>query len=320
MASVSTVTGPMDTSDMGFTLIHEHLKVQSDPVVVQWPHLYDEQQAIERAIGQTKAAQERGVKTIVDPTVMGSGRDIRFMQQVAQQTGMQVIPATGLYTYRDVPYYFHHRSVDHMADVFVYDIEVGIQGTSIQAAFLKCATDTPGITAGVEKVLRAVARAHRRTGVPIMTHSHAPSETGLKQQDILAAEGVDLSRVLIGHSGDSDDLDYLMKLIERGSFIGMDRYGLEEKAGYLSTQRRNATIVELCRRGYVEKMMLSQDACCTMDVFEPELVAAVAPKWNMTYLMDEVLPALKAAGVSDVQIHTMTVDNPRRYFERQGAY
>ena len=114
--------------------------------------------------------------------------------------------------------------------------------------------------------------------------------------------------------------DYLMKLIERGSFIGMDRYGLEEKAGYLSTQRRNAAIVELCRRGYVEKMMLSQDACCTMDVFEPELVAAVAPKWNRTYLMDEVLPALKAAGVSDAQIHTMTVDNPRCYFERQGAY
>ncbi|TMD48627.1 MAG: phosphotriesterase [Chloroflexi bacterium] len=320
IATVQTVTDPIDTSEMGFTLIHEHLRVRSDAVVMQWPYLYDEKREMERAIGQVRAARERGVKTIVEPTVMGLGRDIRFMQEVGRLTSMQIIPATGLYTYNDVPFYFHNRSVDKMADLFIHDIEEGIQGTSIRATFLKCATDEPGITPGVEQVLRAVARAHRRTGVPIMTHSHPRSGVGLKQQDILEAEGVDLSRVLIGHSGDTDDIDYLTQLVERGSFIGMDRYGLEETAGYLSTEKRNATILEMCRRGYVEKMMLSQDTCCTIDWFEPEVVAALAPKWNMTYITDEVIPALKAGGITDAQIHTMTVDNPRRYFERQGAY
>ena len=320
MATVQTVTGPIDTSAMGFTLIHEHLRVLSDAVVMQWPHLYDEKQELERSIKQASAARERGVKTIVDPTVMGLGRDVRFMQEAARQTGMQVIPATGLYTYTDLPFYFHNRSIDQMADLFVHDIEQGIQGTSIRAAFLKCATDEPGITPGVEQVLRAVARAHRRTGVPIMTHSHPRSGTGLKQQDILVEEGVDLTRVLIGHSGDTDDIDYLTKLVERGSFIGMDRYGLEENLGFLSTEKRNATILEMCQRGYVEKMMLSQDACCTIDWFEMEQVAALAPKWHMTYITDEVIPELKAEGVRDEQIHTMTVENPGRYFERQGAY
>jgi len=320
MATVQTVSGPIDTSEMGFTLIHEHLRVQSDAVVMQWPHLYDRLRELERALAQVKAAQARGVRTIVDPTVMGLGRDVRFMQDVVRQTGIQLIAATGLYTYNDVPFYFHNRSIDQMADLFVHDIEKGIQGTSVRAAFLKCATDEPGITPGVEQVLRAVARAHRRTGVPIMTHSHPRSGTGLKQQDILADEGVDLSRVLIGHSGDTDDIEYLIKVVERGSFIGMDRYGLPEALGFPSPETRNATVVEMCRRGYVDKMMLAQDYCCTIDWFEPEQVAQLAPRWRMTYVTDEIIPALKAAGVTDEQIHIMTVENPRRYFERQGAY
>jgi phosphotriesterase-related protein len=156
--------------------------------------------------------------------------------------------------------------------------------------------------------------------VPIMTHSHPRSGTGLRQQDILAEEGVDLTRVLIGHSGDTDDLDYLTKLVERGSFIGMDRYGLPEALGFPSTATRNTTIVEMCRRGYADQMMVSQDACCTIDWFEPEEVAQLAPKWTMTYVTDEILPALREAGIAEEQIQTMTVTNPRRYFERQGGY
>src|SRR6266699_538645 len=145
MATVQTVTDPINTSEMGFTLIHEHLRVRSDAVVMQWPHLYDEKREMERALGQVRAARERGVKTIVEPTVMGLGRDIRFMQGVGRLTGMQIIPATGLYTYNDVPFYFHHRSVDKMAGLFIHDIEEGIQGTSIRTATPTSATDTPAL-------------------------------------------------------------------------------------------------------------------------------------------------------------------------------
>jgi len=123
--------------------------------------------------------------------------------------------------------------------------------------------------------------------------------------------------VLIGHSGDTDDLDYLTQLLDRGSFIGMDRYGLPF---LLSTDQRNATIVELCRRGYSDHLMIAHDSCSTIDWFDPGLVEAAAPNWTMTFIPDTVLPALREAGLTDQQITTMTVQNPRRFFERQGGY
>ncbi|HEY7832151.1 MAG TPA: hypothetical protein VIG30_01185, partial [Ktedonobacterales bacterium] len=255
--------------------------------------------------------------TIVDPTVLGLGRDIAFMQRVVDATGIQLLAATGLYTYHDLPFTFANRSVRHLRDVFVHDIEQGIQGTPTRAAFLKCATDAPGITPGVEKVIRAVAQAHRQTGVPIMTHSYPANGSGLAQQDLLAEEGVDLAHVLIGHSGDSDDLDYLMRIADRGSFLGMDRFGLDD---ILPAARRTAAIVELCRRGYADRMMLAQDSCATIDWFDLDQVRQHAPNWTMTYIPDTVIPALRAAGVSDGDIHQMTVANPRRYFEGQSGY
>lgn len=317
MATIPCVGGALDTTALGFTLIHEHLRVRSDAVAAQWPHLYDEEREFDAAVAQVRAAQERGVATIVDPTVLGLGRDVRFMQRVVDATGMHVLAATGLYTYHDLPFSFANRSARHLSAVFVHDIEQGIQGTPTRAAFLKCATDAPGITPGVEKVIRAVAQAHRQTGVPIMTHSYPANGSGLRQQDLLAEEGVDLARVLIGHSGDSDDLDYLMRIADRGSFLGMDRYGLDD---ILPAARRNATIVALCARGYADRMMLSQDACAAIDWFDEEKIRPHLPHWTMTYLLDEVIPALRTAGVSEAHIQQMTVANPRRYFERQGGY
>src|SRR5207237_8893010 len=114
MATVQTVTDPIDTSEMGFTLIHEHLRLRSDAVVMQWPYLYDEKREMERALGQVRAARERGVKTIVERTVMGLGRDISFMQVVGRLSGMQIIPATGVYAYNDWPFYFPHCSINYL--------------------------------------------------------------------------------------------------------------------------------------------------------------------------------------------------------------
>jgi len=229
---------------------------------------------------------------------------------------MQIIAATGLYTYDEVPRYFENRGVDHMTDLFVRDIEVGIQGTEVKAAVLKCATDEKGVTPGVEKVLRGVARAHRRTGVPISTHTHAASEQGLNQQRIFAEEGVDLRRVVIGHSGDTEDIAYLEKLIAAGSYIGMDRFGLHQ---FMPTDRRVATIAKLCERGHASHMVLSHDAMCYIDWF-PEEMRAAFPDFNYLHIPDRVLPALRAAGIPDDQIRAMTVENPRRVFEAQGAY
>lgn len=106
---------------------------------------------------------------------------------------------------------------DFLVSLFAHDIEEGIEGTTIRTGILKCATDEPGVTPDVERVLRAVARAHLRTGVPISTHTHAPSRRGLDQQLIFRQEGVDLSRVVIGHCNESTDLGYLERLIDAGT-------------------------------------------------------------------------------------------------------
>jgi phosphotriesterase-related protein len=314
---INTATGPVDTASLGFTLMHEHIYVLSEGVYANFPHLWDREERIKQAAAALAEARAHGVDTIVDLTVLGLGRDAALAREVSHQSGVNVIVATGLYTYDEVPHYFQHRDVDHMADLFVQDIEKGIQGTGVRAGVLKVATDEPGVTQGVEKVLRAVARAHRRTGVPISTHTHAGKERGLDQQRIFKEEGVDLTRVVIGHSGDSENIDYLEKLIAAGSYIGMDRFGID---AFLTAEKRVATIAKLCERGHAPKIVLSHDTSCYIDWYPPELLKPATPNWHFLYISDEIIPALKKAGVSDDQVRTMTVGNPRRIFEAQGAY
>ena len=204
-----------------------------------------------------------------------------------------------------------------MDDMFIRDITEGIAGTGVKAGILKCATDEQGVTPGIERVLRAVARAHRATGVPISTHTHAHTKRGLEQQKIFDEEGVDLSRVVIGHSGDTTDLDYLEEVMARGSFIGMDRFGIEI---LLPFEDRVNTVAGLCERGRANQMVLSHDAACFNDWLPWEMMPTIAPNWHYLHITRDVLPALKQRGVTDDQIKTMLVDNPRKIFERQGAY
>ncbi len=238
MPTVNTISGPVETADLGFTLMHEHIIVES-PGVKENFRILDRQAEIEGAAAKLKEATARGVKTLVDLTP-GDWRDIPFVKEVVDRSRMQVLVATGIYW--EVPHHFRSttgRSIDYIADLFVRDIRDGIMDTGVKAAIIKCATDEPGVTPDVERILRASAKAHRATGVPISTHTHAASQVGLAQQDVFESEGVDLSRVIIGHSGDSEDTMYLSKLCDRGSYIGMDRFGVDI---FLPTDKRVATI------------------------------------------------------------------------------
>jgi phosphotriesterase-related protein len=308
--SVETVTGPVEPDDLGITLIHEHLKMRSEPAPEQFPHLYDEDDAYRKATDTARALLEQGVKTIGDPSCLYHGRDINFMRRVSEETGLQVVPCTGIYTYSELPQYFKNRDEDHMAEVFVHDIEEGIQGTGTKAAFLKCAVDEPGITDDVGKVLRACARACKHTGRPMMVHSHPGTKRGLEIMDVLDQEGVDPGKVQVAHTGDTDDVDYIEQLLERGPFIGMDRYGLDI---ILAADKRNQTVITLLERGYAGRMFLSADACAEFDWFPMKLVEQMAPKWKSTYVFDEIVPQLREAGMTDEQLDQMTVENPKRW-------
>ena len=186
----------------------------------------------------------RGIRTIVDLTTVDLGRDIGLIVDVARRSRVHVIVATGVWWMPQR--YFTGHGVDHVAELFVRDITQGIGTSGVKAAIIKCATDTAGVTPVIENILRASARAQKATGVPISTHTWAAGRTGEAQQAIFAQEGVDLRRVIIGHSGDSDDLNYLRGLMERGSTIGMDRFGLEN---FLPTAKRVEVLARLCAEG-----------------------------------------------------------------------
>ena len=325
MAEVATMRGPVASGSLGRTLMHEHVFVLSPEIMVNHPEAWgDEEARIADAVERMNELKAEGIDTIVDLTVIGLGRYIPRLQRIAEQTDLNIVVATGLYTYNDIPHYFHFRGPgtlldgpELMVDMFVGDINDGIADTGVKAAVLKCATDEPGVTEGVERVLRAVAQAHRATGVPISTHTHAPTRRGLDQQRIFAEEGVDLSRVVIGHSGDSTDLDYLEEPMANGSYIGMDRFGIDV---LLPFEERVDTIARLCERGRADRMVLSHDASCFIDWLDPDVVAEMMPRWHYLHISRDVLPALRGRGVTDEQIDQMLVDNPRSIFEVTGAY
>lgn len=304
--------------------MHEHVFVLSEEFRQNYPEHWDEQQRVSDAVDKLTALKSRGIDTIVDPTVIGLGRYIPRIQRIDERVDINIIPATGVYTYNDVPMFLHFRGPgtlfdgpEPMVEMFTRDITDGIAGTGVRAAFLKCAIDAPGMTPGVERVMRAVARTHRLTGVPITLHTNVGNRSGLAAQQLLASEGVDLGRVVVGHSGDSTDLEYLTRLADAGSLLGMDRFGLDVLQSF---ERRVDTVAELVRRGYTDSLVLAHDASCYIDWFPDEEQQRVAPNWHYTHISDDVLPALRQRGVSEEQITTMLVDNPRRYFENVGAY
>jgi len=323
--SVETVTGPIAADELGMTLAHEHLLYRDEAVHFHWPHLetlapkepyrfgYDAE--YELALESARDVLGHGVRTVVEPTGMFGGRDVEFSRRVAEETGLQVVACTGIYTYDHLPMFFITRDADFMAGLFVHDIKSGMRDTGIKAAFIKCAADEPGVTENVEKVHRAAARAHVQSGAPIMAHSRPANQTAIRQLEIFEEEGVDLSRVHIAHTGDTDDLDHIERILDKGAFIGMDRYGLEL---FLPFEKRNSTVLALLERGYADRMMLSQDYCASFDWYPPEmeeqlLAAGAARDWSMTLVFEQVIPALREGGMSDAQLETMMVENPKRW-------
>jgi phosphotriesterase-related protein len=305
--------------------MHEHIFVLSPEIMANYPQAWgDEDQRVADAVVRLNELKARGVDTIVDLTVIGLGRYLPRVARVAAQTELNIVVATGVYTYNDVPMYFHFTGPgtvldgpEPMTELFVHDIEDGVAGTGVKAAILKCATDEPGVTPGVERVLRAVAAAHRQTGVPISTHTHAATRRGLEQQRIFEQEGVDLTRVVIGHSGDTTDIGYLEELIAGGSYLGMDRFGADV---YLPFEERVDTVAAMCERGHADKMVLSHDASCFIDWLPEDVVAVALPNWHYLHIHNDVLPALRQRGVTDEQIDTMLIHNPRKIFEAKGGY
>jgi phosphotriesterase-related protein len=239
-----------------------------------------------------------------------------LVSRVAERVRVNLVAATGWYTANVLPVYFQFHgpgrtidSPDPLVELFVRDIRDGIAGSEVRAGMLKVMTDVDGITPDVARVLTAAAIAHQETGVPITTHSHPASRNGLDQQAFLGDRGVDPGRIVVGHSGDTEDLDYLRELMDNGSTIGMDRFGMEQ---VLADDRRVQTVLKLLELGYGDRMVLSHDAAIYSHVTPPSWRATAAPRWRMDTISLHILPMLREGGASDADIDQMLIHNPRR--------
>ena len=301
-------------------LIHEHVFVRNRELEVNLPDgEWDAAAAIEAAVLGLTELSGLGVGTVVDLTVPGLGRDVGVLAEIARRAPVHLVASTGWYTSNVLPTYFQFHGPGRTIDgpdpllaMFLRDITEEIAGTGVRASMLKVMTDAGGITPDVRRVMSAAAVAHRQTGVPITTHSLPASRNGLEQQAFLVKRGVPAERIIIGHSGDSEDLDYLRELMDNGSTIGMDRFGMEH---VLPDLRRVHTVVALLGQGYADRMVLSHDAAFYSHVTPPSWRAVNAPRWRMDTISRHILPALRDAGVTDQQIDQMLVRNPQRLLE-----
>lgn len=328
MAQVQTVRGPVAAAELGPTLMHEHIFVLTPDVQQNFPEDWgDEDTRVRDAVRQLGALPGAGITTLVDLTVIGQGRHIPRIQRIAEQVpGLNVVVSTGCYTFDEVPLFFYGRGPqmeqslgrparDQMTEMFVRDITEGIAGTGVKAGMLKCAIDRKGMTPGVERVLRAVAQAHAATGTPVSIHTHAASQHGPDVLRVLREENADLSRVVLGHSGDSRDADYLQSMAEAGLTLGMDRFGINTQISY---QARADMVAEMCRRGLAGRMVLSHDYACYIDWFAPGHTERLT-QWHYLHISQDVLPYLRERGVTGDQIDAMLVATPRRILAGETA-
>ncbi|MEA4895100.1 MAG: hypothetical protein VB064_07535 [Oscillospiraceae bacterium] len=309
MALINGVLGPIDTNDMGITLIHEHLIGIDWNLRMSMPGLVDDKASNDYMAGSIQAAQTAcGIRTIGDLTPWSLGRDPEFLAKLSRKTGVNIFCACGFYA--DSQPFFRNIEPGQLVDYLVKEIKDGIADTGIKPAAIKCATAEKGIDTQNEKLLTAAARAQKKTGLPLFTHSVPCNKSGYAQQDLFEREGVDLRHVVIGHCGDSNDIIYLESILKRGSYIGLDRFGQDK---YNLLENRLQTMLELLHRGWLDRLVISHDHILFMEYGsrgdkEP-------PEVDLGYIHQRVIPWLKENGVSQREIDTILIDNPKKIME-----
>ena len=312
MPTINSVLGPLDVADLGFTLTHEHVVTSSAGIFQTYPELYgDYDRFTAQAALTLTEAREGGVRTMIDLSTLDLGRDVRLLAELSRRTGVQIIAATGIW--RDIPRALFNRSPDEIAALFVREIEQGIEGTGIKAGIIKVANDAEGVTREGEIILRAAARAAKQTGVRISTHSFAPNRVGEQQVAVFDDEGFDLNRVYIGHSNDSTDLDYLLGLVRRGVWLGLDRHQTSAPIGP-DWEGRTRTLAALIQAGVGDRLMVSHDwsVLGVSRTSDPLLSRTYNPD-GWLFATRKVFPRLRELGIEQAQIDALNNDNPRRF-------
>ena len=315
---VQTVTGRARPGELGRTLIHEH-------VLVGYPGWnldanaprYVRADAMVRGIDQLQELKGLGVETFVDPCPMDLGRDVEFLAELSQRSGMRIVCTTGAYFEAEgVTHTFRHLPLEEITAIYIKEIVDGVGDTGIKAGAVKIATGAPTISDYERKLVQAGARAARETGVPLISHTQEAC-CGHEQIDLVTGEGVSPERLVVGHSDGIDDPDYHRSLAERGAFVGFDRFGITV---ILPDEVRVKNVLKLARAGHTRRILLSHDSIVCWQgrpvpfAYRHEDLLAMLPDWRPTSILTKIVPQLLAGGLSEADVATILVDNPRRFF------
>ncbi len=303
---VMTVSGPIAPDRLGFTLPHEHTGIALWHVEKRWD--YWELSPDEDVItDELRDYRRRGGATLVDLTLDGVGRDPLRLRGLASATGLNIVMGAGWYrgAYYPPEMRVDRRTVADLAAQIVREFTDGVGDTGVHPGIIgEIGTDKPWVSALEERVHRAAARASLETGMAITTHG-VQSDVGLAQLGIFTEEGVDPSRVIIGHADSFPSLDFYLAALDAGANIQFDflghRFGVEETL----EPRLVEIIVELLERGYASQILLSQDVCHNRQL-------KAHGGFGYVYLQQHFLPTLRTAAVGEGEIQAMTIDNPAR--------
>ncbi len=303
---VMTVSGPIPPDKLGFTLPHEHTGIALWHIEGRWDYweLTPDEDLI---TDELRDFRRRGGGTLVDLTLDGVGRDPHRLRRLASTTGLNIVMGSGWYrgAYYPADVLVDRRTVDDLAAEIIREHADGVGDTGIRPGIIgEIGTDKPWVSATEERVHRAAARASLATGMAITTHG-VQSAVGLAQLKLFTDEGVDPSRVVIGHADSHLDIDFYLAVLDAGANLGFDflghRFGVEETL----EPRLVETIVELLERGYAPQLLLSQDVCHNRQL-------KAHGGFGYVYLHQHFLPTLRTAAVGEGEIKAMTIDNPAR--------
>jgi phosphotriesterase-related protein len=313
--TVETVRGPVALERLGPTLLHEHVFILDPEAREAWSHLWgesywDEERGVAHAVEKLRELRETGIETMVDATAFGLGRNIARIQRVNADVDLNIIVATGVYAFLELPSFLNYRSNDWIVELFVRELRDGIDDTGVKAAFIKCAVERHGLVGDTPRILECVAAAAVETDAPVMVHTNAEARTGLLALDALTGAGVRPERIVIAHAGDSNDLDYLHTMIEKGVWLGCDRFGIDH---FNPDADRVKTLAALCSEGHAGVVHLGHDAGTFHDfMIGNPYFADERPSY--IHISRDILPQLLEAGVTQGQIDQMLVENPQRFF------
>ena len=293
-----SVAGPVPSENLGITLPHEHLLCNLYRVTGEPNHLLNE---VALAIEEVRKFVAVGGRTIIDVTSLQLGRDPVALRDIAEATGVQIVMGCGWYRESYFDRAVYEQTTRELAAVIERDLTHGVDETGIRAGIIgEIGTDKGYVSPAEERVFRAAALAHLRTGASITTHA-ARSSVGLEQLELLADSGVDLHRVIVGHCDTVPDSSYHEAIARKGAYVQFDT--IRGNAEW-DTQNRLAWVSNLARQGFLHQILLSHDVC-----MRSHLTAYGGNGY--AYVSTEFVARLRGKGLSEEEVATLLVANPR---------